>query len=132
MQAVGAGQAQPQPQSFLQQPANGLQSTNSKPIAPLIVHPNIYLDQTTKVLTLGQGEADILGQKYVLPALPFKLPATPAINSLQSLYPSKPLRRLPALQANSPSICKHRLVLGAVALGRRLSLLRQLQTTGRS
>ena len=58
--------------------------------APLSIHPDLTLDQNTKILTVGQGQASIFGQKYTLPALPFKLPATPALNSLQTLYPSEP------------------------------------------
>ena len=89
MEAADAGQ--PSLQSFqAQRQASDGQKMSEKTVAPLTVHPDIYLDQTTKILTLGQGEADIFGQKYILPALPFKLPATPALNSLQSLYPSKP------------------------------------------
>ena len=57
--------------------------------APVVLHPDFTLDQNSKILTLNQGQATIFGQKYTLPALPFKLPATPALNSLQSLYPSK-------------------------------------------
>ena len=57
--------------------------------APLVIHPDFTLDQNTKILTLNQGQATIFGQKYTLPALPFQLPATPALNSLQSLYPSR-------------------------------------------
>ena len=83
-----AGQAQQQ--SLQEQPQ---QSTNSHPVAPLTIQPDINLDQNTKILTLGQGSASIFGQKYTLPALPFKLPATPALNSLQAIYP----RESPAL-----------------------------------
>ena len=91
-QDAAAGQAQPQPQSFQQQPQG---AAEQKPaaggdLAPLTIHPDITLDQNTKILTVGQGQASIFGQKYTLPALPFKLPATPALNSLQSLYPSEP------------------------------------------
>ena len=57
--------------------------------APLTIHPDFTLDQNTKILTLNQGQASIFGQKYTLPALPFKLPATPALNSLQAIYPSE-------------------------------------------
>ena len=57
--------------------------------APVVLHPDFTLDQNSKILTLNQGQATIFGQKYTLPALPFKLPATPALNSLQSLYPSE-------------------------------------------
>jgi len=55
----------------------------------ITIHPDITLDQDTKILTVGQGQASFFGQKYTLPALPFKLPATPALNSLQTIYPSE-------------------------------------------
>ncbi len=58
-------------------------------ISAITIHPDLTLDQNTKILTVGQGEASIFGQKYTLPALPFKLPATPALNSLQTIYPSE-------------------------------------------
>ena len=63
----------------------------------MTIHPDLTLDQNTKVLTLNQGQATIFGQKYTLPALPFKLPATPALNSLQSLYPSEHFNTVSAL-----------------------------------
>ncbi len=91
-------------------------------MAPLVIHPDIYLDQTTKILTLGKGEADILGQKYILPALPFKLPATPALNSLQSLYPREPSSSvLATFQACSPP-------LSALSRGSMVLLLLVLQS----
>ena len=87
-----AGQAQPQ--SFQQQqPAAG-----QKTVAPLTIHPDLTLDQNTKILTLNQGQATIFGQTYTLPALPFKLPATPALNSLQTLYPSEHTLTYPCQQ----------------------------------
>ena len=67
--------------------------------APVVLHPDFTLDQNSKILTLNQGQATIFGQKYTLPALPFKLPATPALNSLQSLYPSE------HPNPDSPQIC---------------------------
>ena len=82
-----AGQAQPQ--SFQVQQQQQMQGEKPTTVAPLTIHPDLTLDQNTKILTVGQGEASIFGQKYTLPALPFKLPATPALNSLQSLYPSE-------------------------------------------
>ena len=91
MQMLRPNAGQAQPQSFQQQPQQQ-QPQGEKPmtISPLTIHPDLTLDQNTKILTVGQGEASIFGQKYTLPALPFKLPATPALNSLQSLYPSEP------------------------------------------
>ena len=84
--AMLAGQAQPQ--SFQQQPQQQQQAAPQTQGSAVTIHPDLTLDQNTKVLTLNQGQATIFGQKYTLPALPFKLPATPALNSLQSLYPS--------------------------------------------
>ena len=84
--AMPAGQAQPQ--SFQQQPQQQQQAAPQTQGSAVTIHPDLTLDQNTKVLTLNQGQATIFGQKYTLPALPFKLPATPALNSLQSLYPS--------------------------------------------
>ncbi len=82
-----AGQAQPQ--SFQQQPQQQQQAAPaSQQGSAVTIHPDLTLDQNSKVLTLNQGSATIFGQKYTLPALPFKLPATPALNSLQTLYPS--------------------------------------------
>ena len=89
----GAVAGQTQPQSFQQHsgqtPADQRQAAAVQSSA-ITIHPDITLDQDTKILTVGQGQASFFGQKYTLPALPFKLPATPALNSLQSLYPSEP------------------------------------------
>ena len=79
-----AGQGQVQ--DFHKQPSSEQQKALQS--APVVLHPDFTLDQNSKILTLNQGQATIFGQKYTLPALPFKLPATPALNSLQSLYPS--------------------------------------------
>jgi len=49
----------------------------------ITIHPDITLDQDTKILTVGQGQASFFGQKYTLPALPFKLPSTPCRPSTQ-------------------------------------------------
>ncbi len=109
MQMLRPNAGQAQPQSFQQQPQQQ-QPQGEKPttISPLTIHPDLTLDQNTKILTVGQGEASIFGQKYTLPALPFKLPATPALNSLQSLYPSESLRGLHAHKPSSASagLCK--------------------------
>ena len=74
-------------QDFHKQPSAEQQKALQS--APVVLHPDFTLDQNSKILTLNQGQATIFGQKYTLPALPFKLPATPALNSLQSLYPSE-------------------------------------------
>jgi len=88
----GAVAGQTQPQSFQQHsgqtPADQRQAAAVQSSA-ITIHPDITLDQDTKILTVGQGQASFFGQKYTLPALPFKLPATPALNSLQTIYPSE-------------------------------------------
>ncbi len=85
-----AGQTQPQSfqQHSGQSPADQRQAAAVQSSA-ITIHPDITLDQDTKILTVGQGQASFFGQKYTLPALPFKLPATPALNSLQTIYPSE-------------------------------------------
>ena len=87
--SCGADTGQGQVQDFHKDPS-ALQKKELQS-APVVLHPDFTLDQNSKVLTLNQGQATIFGQKYTLPALPFKLPATPALNSLQSLYPSEQL-----------------------------------------
>ena len=71
-------------------PAQSLQQRAPQPKAftsQINVTPDLLIDQNTKSLKVEGGSVDLFGQEIKLPALPFELPANPALNSLQAIYP---------------------------------------------
>ena len=52
---------------------------------------------------MNGGTVSFAGQRVALPALPFELPATPALNTIQAMYPGAPPRPLCARAAEPGS-----------------------------
>ena len=118
-----AGQpAQPQAQSLQQQPQ---QPGQPKPFtSQVVVTPDLIIDQNDKSLKVTGGTIDAFGQQIKLPALPFELPANPALNSLQAIYPGAcSYIKLPAGHANAM-----RISLLALRIAALLRVLCQIST----
>ena len=77
-----------QPQSFQQQ-----QPAQPGPIKPfkseINISPDLVINQNDKSLRVNGGTVSLFGTKIALPALPFALPATPALNTIQQIYPGE-------------------------------------------
>ena len=83
-----AGQpGQPQPQTWQQQ------LPQPQPFkSQIAISPDLTINQNDKSLRVNGGSVDVFGQKIALPALPWALPANPALNSLQAIYPGESRR----------------------------------------
>ena len=51
------------------------------------ISPDLTINQNDKSLRVNGGTVSLFGTKIALPALPFALPADPALNTIQQVYP---------------------------------------------